>query len=132
MNSLPEETQFEEWAILELMGHRKLAGRVVEQTIAGRGFLRIDLEDDNGAQQSQIYSPDAVYCITPTTEEIARVIAKRCRIKPIEVWEVQDLLPAAQTSDDDDDEEYDYHDGPPIKGDEVGEDPGAKDEEMAL
>ena len=34
---------FEEWAVLELMGHRRLAGKVTEATIGGGAFLRIDI-----------------------------------------------------------------------------------------
>lgn len=34
---------FESWAILELMGHRRLAGYVREITLAGAGMLRIDV-----------------------------------------------------------------------------------------
>ncbi len=37
------EQTFEGWCILELMGHRKLAGLVAQQEIAGAAFLRIDV-----------------------------------------------------------------------------------------
>lgn len=37
---------FEGWAILELMGHRRLGGYVSEATVAGAGFLRIDVPGD--------------------------------------------------------------------------------------
>lgn len=36
-------TKFNEWAVLELMGHRKLAGLLSEQDIAGHGFLRLEI-----------------------------------------------------------------------------------------
>ena len=91
---------FEEWAILELMGHRRLAGQVVEITIGGKGFIRIDVPgNENDKMQSQIYSPDAVYCITPTTEEIARHVAEQCHEKPISRWDVKDLLPAHEDAE---------------------------------
>lgn len=64
------ETTFEGWAILELMGHRKLAGYLSEHEIAGKGFIRIDVPTEPPA--TQLYSPAAVYAITPTTEEVAR------------------------------------------------------------
>ena len=38
-----ERKAFEGWAILELMGHRRLGGLVTEQEIAGAAFLRIDV-----------------------------------------------------------------------------------------
>lgn len=31
------------WAILELMGHQRMAGKLTEVTVAGHGFLRIDV-----------------------------------------------------------------------------------------
>lgn len=40
-----EKPAFEGWAILELMGHRRLGGHVSEATVAGAGFLRIDVPD---------------------------------------------------------------------------------------
>jgi len=73
------EEPFEGWAILELMGHRRLAGFVSEATIGGGSFLRLDVPkgEDGGSEAvaTQFYSPSAVYCITPTTEDIARKVA---------------------------------------------------------
>jgi hypothetical protein len=43
------EHQFREWAVLELMGHRRLGGKVSEQEIAGAAFLRIDVPGPDGA-----------------------------------------------------------------------------------
>ena len=37
------EEAFEGWAILELMGHRRLAGYLREQTVSGASFLRLDV-----------------------------------------------------------------------------------------
>ncbi|MGH2615672.1 MAG: hypothetical protein ACRDJC_10570 [Thermomicrobiales bacterium] len=81
---------FEGWAILELMGHRRLGGRVSEATIAGGAFLRIDIPHPNQAGMftaSQFYSPGAVYAITPTTEEIACAIARGAP-QPVSRWDL--------------------------------------------
>lgn len=75
---------FEEWAVLELMGHRRLAGRVSEETIGGASFIRIDVP--GGA--TQFYAPGAVYCITPTTEQLARAFAEGNRPRPVERYEL--------------------------------------------
>ena len=72
---------FEGWAILELMGHRRLAGYVTEVEVAGAGMLRLDVSVDDEPVATQFYSTAAVYCLTPTTEEIARAIA----VKPTPV-----------------------------------------------
>jgi hypothetical protein len=67
------EERYSQWSILELLGHRRLAGFVTEQEIAGKGFLRIDIPGER--KVTQFYSPDSVYGLTPTTEEVARRVA---------------------------------------------------------
>lgn len=91
-----EETGFEGWVILELMGHRRLAGWLTEREIAGRGFLRLDIPCEPPA--TQYYNPGSVYGITPTTEETARRVASLARVAPVQHWE----LPALPQAADDD------------------------------
>jgi len=57
-----QQKGFKEWAILELMGHRRLAGLVSEQQIGGASFIRIDIPGKDGPllsefQATQFYSP---------------------------------------------------------------------------
>lgn len=88
---------FEGWAILELMGHRRLAGYIAQQEIAGAAFLRIDVPAGNGqVAATQFYAPAAVYCITPTTEEMAHKIAVMHQPTPVQRWE----LPAPDSDDE--------------------------------
>ena len=119
---------FKEWCVLELMGHRKLAGLVTEQEIAGHGFLRLDIYlrqtpitvgPDTGPipikseapVSTQFYSPSSVYAITPVSEETARRFAEGHQPEPVTRWELP-LLPSGPRPegmyvdpDDDDDEE---------------------------
>lgn len=97
---------FEGWAILELMGHRRLAGRVSEATIGGGSFLRLDVPGENGDMATQFYSPSAVYCITPTTEDIARAVAKRCAPTPVTRYEIPEVSVVRHDADYED-EDYD-------------------------
>lgn len=86
---MASDTAFTGWAILELMGHRRLAGHVSEQEIAGSSFLRIDVPgDETQAAATQFYSPAAVYAITPTTEETAQAVARGRRPAPVARWEI--------------------------------------------
>jgi len=85
------EAKFEEWAVLELMGHRRLAGLVTDAVIGGGAFLRIDIPGKDGRQTTQYYSPQSVYCITPTTEEIARAVAAQNEPAPVYRWELPQL-----------------------------------------
>src|SRR5712664_1617724 len=83
-------SSFDDRAILELMGHRRLGGRVSEQLIAGAPFVRIDVPaigEEKAA--TQFYSPGAVYCITPCAEELARRVAEGSRVRRVERWELQ-------------------------------------------
>ena len=101
--STEELKGFTSWAILEVMGHRRLGGYVQEQVIAGHGFLRIDVPGDETANAStQFYAPGSVYCLTPTTEETARAVAKLGRAEPVARWELPQ--PRSRRVDDDGDE----------------------------
>lgn len=83
------EGTFEGWAILELMGHRRLAGYVREVELAGGGVLRIDIPKPEGdGATTQFYSPAALYCLTPCSEEIARGFAERTQPAPVQRWEL--------------------------------------------
>lgn len=97
---MTEETRtpFEEWAILELMGHRRLAGKVTEQEIAGARFIRIDVPGPGGTAATQFYAPGAVYAITPTTEEMARAVAQISQPEPVTRWELSGLLTTHSTA----------------------------------
>jgi hypothetical protein len=105
MSGDPDGTEFEGWAIVEILGHRRLAGYVREVELAGTGMLRLDVPErpwediDPGepftdVHATQFYSPSALYCLTPTTEEIARGLAQRLQPSPVARWE----LPAAQAT----------------------------------
>lgn len=89
------DTGFEGWAILELMGHRRLAGMLTQVEIAGASFIRIDVPNGDAAV-TQFYSPSAVYAITPTTEATARQVANPASVAPVRAWE----LPPPDRHDD--------------------------------
>ncbi|MHB9105784.1 MAG: acetyltransferase [Armatimonadota bacterium] len=99
---MPEEsTTFDPcWAILELMGHRRIAGHVSEATIAGQSFIRIDVPDVPGQDAfTQFYGAGSLYCLTPTTEEIARAVAARSIVRPVERYELALPKPVMREED---------------------------------
>ncbi|HEV2071060.1 MAG TPA: hypothetical protein VGR26_14820 [Acidimicrobiales bacterium] len=80
---------YEGWAIVELMGHRRLAGRVSEAEQYGTAMLRLDVPAVDGQQAAtQFYGGSAIYCVTPTDEEAARLVAARNAPAPIQTWEL--------------------------------------------
>lgn len=104
------EKAFEEWAILELMGHRRLAGLVREVSIGGASFIRIDVPGVGFVEWSatQFYNPAAVYCMTPVSEELARQVAMRDQPEPVTYWE---LSPPEQPKERPPVEKIDFDEG---------------------
>lgn len=101
------------WCILELMGHRRLGGNVSEATIAGAAMLRVDVplfgvsadsKPVADAFATQYYSGAAIYCITPTTEAVARAVARGNQPEPVQRWELPALPEPerAERNEDDD------------------------------
>lgn len=73
MTETPEhKPEYEGWAILELMGHRKIAGRVSEVTVAGTQLIRVDVPGAEETVVTQYYGGSAIYCMTPCDEAAAR------------------------------------------------------------
>lgn len=106
MDNATSDEKFSGWVILELMGHRRLIGYLSEHEIAGSAFLRVDVLTD--PPTTQFYAAGAVYCITPTTEEMARRAAKLSEVAPIKTWEIPKPLPAAAQDDDDEADDYEH------------------------
>lgn len=107
---------YEGWTILELFGHRRLAGWVSEAELAGGKFIRIDVPglDGHGPRSTvatQFYGPAAIYAITPTTEAMARAVARTCQPEPVHRWEMPpDRALAATTEAPRDDDPPDTND----------------------
>ncbi len=105
-----EKEGFDEWAIVELMGHRRIAGRVTEQEIAGKAFLRIEIPQNDGSDRTEFYNPGSLYGITPVDEALARVTARSIDREPVSSYSLKYLLeknesPALTHADTDGDDE---------------------------
>lgn len=84
------------WMIVELMGHQRMAGEVTEVTVAGKGFLRIDVPaSEREPAFTRFVSPDSVYALNPCTEDVARRAAAAFRPKVVNEWELPKALPPA-------------------------------------
>lgn len=99
---------FEGWAILELMGHRRLGGYVSEVTMFGASMCRIDVPGEADTKATQFYGGSAVYCLTPTSEATARAVARGAQPAPVHRWE----LPAETPSRNRPDDEYEHDEDP--------------------
>lgn len=95
---------FSGWAVIEIMGHKRFAGFVSEQLIAGSALVRVDVPEtkhrrhtygapgDVAAREitkpaySKLIGVASIYCITPCDEAIARRAA-------VEIERYNDPLP---------------------------------------
>lgn len=84
MNSLTDETN---WAIVELMGHKVVAGRVQKSEMLGAPLLRVDVPATSAYPEfTQFYGTGSVYCVTFVSEEVARLTAEQTKVNPVSVY----------------------------------------------
>ena len=105
------QEQFNEWALLELFGHQRIAGRVTNATIGGGSFVRVDVPDKNGATRfTRYFNPSAVYSISPCSEAIAVAAAVNIECEPIKRYELDALAESRQRAlpgvEEDEDTDY--------------------------
>lgn len=105
------EQKFEQWCLVELFGHQRIAGKVSEQTIGGSAFVRVDVPPVGDQPAfTKLFGNGAIYAITPVTEEIATAAAKTYRSVPVTPYEIPELRALrgqpALLSDDDDERPY--------------------------
>ncbi len=128
-----ETTEQGQWAIVEIMGRKVVAGYVSQSVQFGLPMLRIDVPATSAFPAfTQEYGAQAIYAITYVSEEVARMTAEANKINPVAVYvpdlaemqraklenerlrqQIRDLrsLPSpggdGSEQDDDEDQEYD-------------------------
>lgn len=86
---MSDEAKFESWAIVELMGHVRMAGRVSEESHFGAALGRIDIPMGEGDDfVTQYFGGSSVYRVTPCDEATARVVAASNRPQPVHRYEL--------------------------------------------
>lgn len=104
-NEHPEK--FQCWAVVDLMGHSKTAGLISEQSIAGKGMIRIDIPDKSGEiRVTRFYSPDAVYSLAPVDKQIAVAYAAHHDTRPVQIYDLRKLIEDKKVGEGDNDGEY--------------------------
>lgn len=96
----PENGQ---WCIVEIMGKKLLAGYVTKEEQFGATLLRVDVPETSAFPAfTQLYGNNAIYCVTPVSEEVARLTAEHSRINPISVYvpDLQDMRRVKQENDE--------------------------------
>ena len=94
------QEKFDCWALMELFGHTRFAGRVVEQQIGGSSFIRLDVPEvvvvsskgtDTYPPFTKFFGPGAIYSITPVEESVARKLVASLRAEAIQTWNFPNL-----------------------------------------
>jgi hypothetical protein len=112
---MSEPTKFEQWCLVEIMGHVRLAGLCSEASHFGTALLRVDVPEVTlaGGETIQAFTRffggSSIYSITPVSEETARCAAVSYQTKPVQEWDIrqaadallkQKALPAAVSGSD--------------------------------
>ena len=106
---MSEPAKFDEWAIVEVMGHQRYAGKVTEQAIGGCNFVRVDVPkiDQSTPERADItqaftklLGQASIFAITPVSEEVARHVAASIRAAPVHVYDLPRVHQAVLPLDD--------------------------------
>jgi hypothetical protein len=105
------QVDFDEWCIVELFGHSKIAGHVTNGTIGGCSFIRVDVPnpDGEGVKFTRYLGQGSIYAINVTTREEVLRVAQILYPRPnVPIVREQQSLPEysdADYGDDDDDDD---------------------------
>jgi hypothetical protein len=81
-----------EWAIVELMGHKVVAGLVQKSEMLGKAMIRIDVPGTSDyPEHTQFYGDAAIYSVTFVSEEVAKLTAEKLSNNPVAIY-VPDLV----------------------------------------
>jgi hypothetical protein len=90
------ETESGQWAIVEIMGRKVVAGYASQSIRFGLPMLRIDIPATSAFPAfTQEYGAQAIYAITYVSQEVAQMTAEASKVK---------MPPCGDESEDDDDD----------------------------
>ena len=90
------ERESDVWAIVEIMGHSRFAGRVSECQAFGAPLIRVEVpEVDDQPAFEKHFGAAAIFAITPCDEAYARAAAQAFRSRPLALVELSAIVPRA-------------------------------------
>lgn len=82
--TIAPEISLDCWAVVELMGHQKIAGKCSNVSIAGCGFIRVQVPAHGSMPEyTRDLSPKAVYAINPCDEAAVMAALRYCDSSPV-------------------------------------------------
>jgi hypothetical protein len=87
------------WAILELFGHQRIAGRISDQVIGGASFVRVDVPEvvrgDRTIQaHTRCFGGAAIYAVNWCDEQTATLHAVSIEHEPVSPYSVRSAINA--------------------------------------
>lgn len=77
------------WALVELFGHQRIAGKVIEAEIGGGHLIRVEVPAVKGRSPlTKYYNVKAIYGISPVDEATARRMAEDINAAPISEFSI--------------------------------------------
>lgn len=112
-----EKEKLEQYAVIEMMGHRKIVGKITESDIAAGNLLKVTVLGKDGLpSRTEYIGTGSIYCLTIINEEVAKLAAAANAPEPTWAWGIsqqrtalpsgEDAFIDAEDEDDDDVEDY--------------------------
>ena len=97
--SQEEEQQPALFAIVELFGHQRVAGRITQQTFGGASFVRVDVPEIDVHQRTiqahtRSFGGGAIYAINWCDEATAAIAARSIQHEPLSPYSVKSAIDA--------------------------------------
>ena len=89
MGDTPQIEPFEEWAIVDLFGHQRIAGKVTTQNLGSATFVRVDVYKNGKVAFTRFFNPAAIYGIAPVGKAEAIAVAASCDPDPVKAYELE-------------------------------------------
>ena len=102
-----QAAQWEAWAIIELYGHQKIAGRVSEAVRFGATWMQVDVPAVDGRPGfTRFYGPGAIYDWTPTSRAVVEQAVRMMQPQQVSVYlGARELPPGGMEEGDEDDDD---------------------------
>jgi hypothetical protein len=86
-----ENKEIDFWGVIALFGHNKIAGKLSSVTLGSAVMVRVDVpQTTNIPAYYKLFNTSAIYDMTPTDEETARVVAEHLSAKPLpDIYTIQ-------------------------------------------
>ncbi len=87
------DNTFEQWALVELFGHTRVAGKCTEHKFGNQSMMRIDVPSIGELPAfTKFVNLSAIYALNPMDEESCIQLAKQIKSAPIDAWNMQEIF----------------------------------------